>query len=94
MAKSRKLPIYKDGLAKEHRLMRRRIRRSIKLRVKDILSLIDKDIYDIPNSKSLVNDYDWCDYVLDYRFCVKPRYKVLDDWGKYYKEIREKMSRK
>ena len=92
MAKSRKLPIYKDGLAKEHRLMRRRIRRSIKLRVKDILSLIDKDIYDIPNPKTIVNDYDWSDYTIDYRTVRKSRF--IDEWEKIFIEAAKKLSRK
>lgn len=92
MAKSRKLPIYKDGLAKEHRLMRRRIRRSIKLRVKDILSLVDKDTYDIPNPKTIVNDYDWSDYTVDYRTGRKPHF--IDEWERIFIDIAKKLSRK
>ena len=98
MSKSRKLPIYKDGLAKEHRLMRRRIRRSIKLKVKNILSLIDKDIYDIPNSKSIVNDWDWSDYKIDFREWLHPRFKRLnqseEEFIKKAKENINKASRK
>lgn len=88
MSRSRKLPIYKDGTAKEHRLFRKRIRRILKLKVKDILSLLDPETYEIPNSKSIVNDWDWCDYILDYH--NEPnRFKCLR-----YKDIKEKLSRK
>lgn len=94
MSKSKKLPIYKDGSGSLHKFLRKRIRRVTKMKVKDILSLLDKESYDIPNPKTIVNDYDWCDYVLDYRFWVKPKYKILDSWNKYYEEVREKVSRK
>lgn len=92
MSKSRRLPIYKDGFAREHRMMRRRIRRSIKLKVKDILSLIDKDIYDIPNPKTIVNDYDWSDYTIDHRTTRKSHF--TNEWEKIFIEAAKKLSRK
>lgn len=89
MSKSKKLPIYKDGLGKEHRLMRRRIRRSTALKIKDILSLLDRESYDIPNPKTIVNDYDWCDYILDCRFSSNS-----PKWAEHWNETAKKISRK
>lgn len=98
MSRSKKLPIYKDGKACKHRLMRRRIRRSIKLKVKDILSLIDKDSYNLPNPKTIVNDWDWSDYKIDFREWIHPRYKGLnqseEEFIKEAKEDINKASRK
>ena len=66
MSRSRKLPIYKDGSGRDHRRFRKRIRRISRLKVKDILSLLDPETYEIPNPKSIINDWDWCDYIVDY----------------------------
>lgn len=98
MAKSRKLPIWKDGKADEHRLMRRRIRRTSNLKVKDILSLIDKESYEIPNPHSIVNDYDWSDYTIDYRDYMTRRYRrhkePYDEFVRRALEMINKLSRK
>lgn len=74
MAKSKRLPIIKDGDSCTHSLQRRKIRRRIKQAVKDIKNLIDPECYNLPSVKILVNDYDWCDYIIDcrwnkYSFC-------------------------
>lgn len=65
MCKSTKLPIYKDK--NRHDKFRRKIKRRIRQKVKDILNLIDKESYELPDPKVLVNDWDWCDYIFDYR---------------------------
>lgn len=67
MSRSFKIPIWKDGLPSEHRQFRRKIRRRIKSVVKGIKLLIDKESYELPHPKVLVNDYDWSDFTLDFR---------------------------
>ena len=39
----------------------------------------------IKNPKTIVNDYDYCDYIIDYEYTIK---------GEKYKENREKFKRK
>lgn len=98
MTRSVKLPIYKDGTAKEHRLFRRRIKRLIRQKVRDIKNLKDPELYEIPNPKSLVNDYDWCDYIFDMRTInlIRPSYsnKTDEDWVKWQVDTQKKLSRK
>lgn len=98
MSKSYKLPIYKDGTADAHRFFRRKIKRAIRQKVRDIKNLLDVDSYELPSSKSIVNDYDWSDYKLDYRFIKRPKLgywnKRLDEWSKIINESKLKCSRK
>lgn len=98
MSKSYKLPIYKDGTADAHRFFRRKIKRIIRQKVRDIKNLLDVDSYELPSSKSLVNDYDWSDYKLDYRFVKRPKLSYwnnrLDEWNRIINESKIKCSRK
>lgn len=94
MARSIKLPIYKDGKAKDHRLMRRRIRRTSNLKIKDILSLLDKESYDIPNAKTIVNDYDWSDYMFDFRDFTSKRYRRVNElYSEFIKRVSEQINK-
>ena len=67
MSRSYKKAIIKDrGLKK---LYHRSIRRTYKQKIRIYLCSINmQDIEDIvlPSSKILFNDYDYCDYVIDY----------------------------
>lgn len=55
MSRSKKKPIYKDkGIGK--RLYWRTIRRVQKLAL--------KQGKDIPNKRAIINDYDYCDYIV------------------------------
>lgn len=99
MSKSRRLPIYKDHGIARHSEYRRKIKRAIRQKVKDILNLADRESYELPNPKVLVNDWNWCDYIFDYRF--KRPYPGNSYWYKseeeYYKdreEYKKKLSRK
>lgn len=98
MSKSYKLPIYKDGSADAHRFFRRKIKRAIRQKVRDIKNLQDPDTYEIPAPKTLVNDYDWSDYKFDYRFIEKPKlhykYKEDEEWIKEWNEWKIRMTRK
>lgn len=99
MSKSRRLPIYKDHGIARRSIFKRKIKRRIRQRVKDIINLIDKETYELPNPKILVNDWDWCDYILDYRFldpypgenrCSKSK----EEWYKSRERLRQILSRK
>ena len=69
MSKSKKLPIYKDrGIAQHSTFRRKKIKRRIRQKVKELLTLLDIESYELPSPKVLVNDYDWCDYIFDFRF--------------------------
>lgn len=100
MSRSRKLPIYKDGSTRKnswHKCLRRKVKRRIRQAVKDIIRLRDYEEYEIPASKALINDYDWCDYILDYRqFNALPGLwqRGVTDIKEYMKEMQDKFSRK
>lgn len=65
MSRSRKKAIYKDrGLRPYWRYVRSGINKA----VRDILYLIDKEDYNIPDPKEIVNDYDYSDYTLNYEY--------------------------
>ena len=94
-SKSKKVPIYKDHGIARHNEFRRKIKRRIRQKVRDIINLIDKDSYELPHPKVLVNDWDWCDYILDYRFKSQSRYiKDSEEYEEYFKESQVKYSRK
>lgn len=79
MSRSRKKAIYK------HRGLRpywRHVRGGINIAVRDIIRLIDKEDYNIPDPKSIVNDYDYSDYTIN---C---------EYRRTEKELKEKLSRK
>lgn len=67
MSRSRKKPIIKDRPRNEKKstLYWRRIRSRINQKVRSLISDPEKD--DIPNPKTLINDYNYCDYIIDYR---------------------------
>lgn len=95
MSKSKKLPIYKDSGAAHHSKLRRIVKRRIRQKVRDIINLIDKDSYEIPNPKSIICDWDWCDYTFDFRYMTQSRYiRDPDEYEKLLKEAKIKYSRK
>lgn len=98
MSRSKRLPIYKDHGAARHSEYRRKIKRAIRQKVKDILNLADRESYELPNPKALVNEWDWCDYIFDYRF-RRPYHGFIwyESEEEYYKdreEYKKKLSRK
>ena len=59
------------------------------------MNLIDKDSYELPHPKVLVNDWDWCDYVFDFRFKSQSRYiRDPKEYEEYFKKSQVKFSRK
>lgn len=97
MSRSKKLPIYKDGNSDYHTCLRRRVKRRIRQVVKDIKNLADPDTYELPAPRAIINNYDWCDYILDYRwFHAIPSLwrRNVTDIKEYMKEYQSKMSRK
>ena len=80
MSRSRKKSIYKGrGLKPYWHFVRSRINQS----VRGIRDLNDKEDYNIPNSKEIVNDWEYCDY----KFNCEYKHKDLKYW-------KEKLSRK
>lgn len=67
MSRSRRVPIIKDRPRnhKKSSFYWRKVRRVINEKVKDILK--NPEETEIPDPKSIVNDYDYCDYTIDYR---------------------------
>jgi hypothetical protein len=67
MSRSKRVPIIKDR-PRNHKKSSsywRKVRRVINERVKEILK--DPEKTEIPDPKSIVNDYDYCDYTIDFR---------------------------
>lgn len=56
----KKISIVKDHTGRWYNKI---IRRTNKREVKDILKLKDKETYEITNPKTLINDYDICEYI-------------------------------
>lgn len=103
MSKSKKLPIYKDRGIAQHSTFRRKIKRRIRQKVKELLTLLGIESYELPSPKVLVNDYDWCDYICDYifdfrfdfRFKSQSRYiRDTEKYDKYMEESQIRYSRK
>ena len=95
MSKSKKLPICKDKGIAQHSTFRRKIKRRIRQKVKELLTLLDIESYELPSPKVLVNDYDWCDYIFDFRFKSQSRYiRDTEEYDKYMEESQIRYSRK
>jgi hypothetical protein len=86
MSRSRKQPIIKDRPRNEKKssLYWRIVRRVINGKVRQI-NKSDEDETDLPQPKEIVNDYDYCDYIMDYRD---------PSWSEKHKEYTEKQKRK
>lgn len=81
MSRSKKLPWIKDNGGKgSHTIYRRKVKRRIRQSVRDISRLSDIETYDIPNPKTIVNDYDWCDYKFEYLIPFVFRGFTLEDF--------------
>lgn len=84
MSRSTRKPIIKDRPRnhKKSSLYWRSVRSTIKQSIREISQLEDKEDFEIPNPKEIVNDYNYCDYVFDYE------HYDLDE------EYKQKLSRK
>jgi hypothetical protein len=91
MSRSRRKPIIKDRPrnAKKSSLYWRVVRRVINDKVRQIFSNPKGEI-DLPEPKEIVNDYDYCDYKIDYR---DPDWKNIVT-SKNIEEYIEKQKRK
>jgi hypothetical protein len=85
MSRSRRQPIVKDRPRNEKKssLYWRIVRRVINGKVREIVK--NDDEINLPEPKEIVNDYDYCDYVIDYRD---------PSWSEKHKEYIEKQKRK
>ena len=68
MSRSTRKPIIKDRPRnhKKSSLYWRSVRSTIKQSIREIAQLEDKEDFEIPNPKEIVNDYNYCDYIFDY----------------------------
>lgn len=81
MARSRKKPIHKDvGFAKK--TYHRTIRSTVNKAIREIAKLDDLEEIEIPDGKTIINDWDYSDYTIDLR--------EEDDEDKWKKKISRK----
>lgn len=69
MSRSVKRAIFKDGSGREHRRMRKIVRRSQKNFMRTHLEEIVAGEKVIPSQKSIINDWEYSDYKIDYENC-------------------------
>lgn len=86
MSKSTKQPIFNDyGYAHKKRVYRRSIRRTIKNYLTHCEHLGKYDeMLNPPHMKTLINDYDWCDWRYDHRknVCYGRNNGYCSSWNK------------
>lgn len=90
MSRSRKKAILKDKPrnGKKASSYWRAVRSRIKTAIK---SCKNYEELEIPNPKTVVNDYDYCDYIIDYEHDYKPtRWWTLVDILEYRTKYRRK----
>ncbi len=77
MSRSYRLPIFQDKPRNHKRSTAywKRVRRATKIAVQQ-----DKEI---PNPKTIVNDYDYCDYRTDFRFYKPAFYYTKEKWREW-----------
>jgi len=93
MSRSNKKAIIKDDSSKKE-LFRRKIRRKQNQETQQSKYLGDTDEFSLTSDKSIVNDYDYCDYTLDYendRGFVK---RLSHYCGKTTRDFLDKLRRK
>jgi len=66
MSRSRKTPIIKDHPRNVKRSYWRKVRRVLKLKVHGLNEQNLDDVI-IPQPREIIDDYDYCDYIIDYR---------------------------
>jgi hypothetical protein len=92
MSRSRKKAIYKEGSGSKHRQhLRRKVKRAQRTFFRSNIDEIAEGTKVIPDGRSIVNDYDYCDYISDCEHISASRYYqgVLDR-----NELKERLSRK
>ena len=97
MTRSNKKAIVKDNPSKKE-LFRRRIRRKQNQETQQSKYFGDTDEFSLTSDKSIVNDYDYCDYILDYennRGFVKRLSHYCGQTAKdFFKQITTKINKK
>ena len=90
MSRSRKKAIIKDRPRNVNAaaFYWRRVRSAIKNAIR---SCRDLENLEVPDPKNIVNDYDYCDYIIDYEHDYKPtRWWTLVDILEYRTKYRRK----
>ena len=93
MSRSRKKAIFKEGNPEWRKVLRRKVKRSQRNFMRthfDAIALGDKVI---PDEKSIVNEYDYCDYIIDYEH-RKNSWWFKNTTDEKFNEFKEKISRK
>jgi len=80
MSRSYKKPIIKDN-GVGHKLYRKAVRGSQKNYIRSNMDkLVNDEDFEIPDGKNIINDYDYCDYKIDYEYKISPsKYCSEDD---------------
>ena len=69
MSRSIKKAIIKEGTGRERRRIRKTVRRSQKNFMRTHLEEIAAGEKSIPSQKSIINDWEYSDYKIDYEIC-------------------------
>ena len=82
---------FKDGGSSNKKILRRRVKRYCKnfLRT-NFYKIVNGDLV-IPNDKSIVNDWEYCDFKYDLEHRKNKSSRITDD---EFLEIKKKLSRK
>ena len=83
MSRSKKKAIFKEGNGSDRALLRRRVKRTQRSFLKTNLDKIIEGTKTIPDDKSIINEYDYCDYICDCEYTIKDN-----------DALKEKLSRK
>ncbi len=93
MSRSVKQPIYKDkGFRKDSYW--KTVRSNINNKVRSLLNRIDPDSEIIPDPKEIINDYDYCDYIVDARNYPDEVENDTSWMDQHKKEFKNKLKRK
>ena len=95
MSRSRKKAIVRAGSGEWRKLLRRKVKRHQRNFLKNNLLKIATGEKVIPDDKTIVNDYDYCDYKIDYEH----DYTYDSFWNKYatdenFNKYKKKSTRK
>lgn len=93
MSNSVKKAIFKEGNGKARRGLRKRIRRVQRHFLKENIESLIEGNKVLPNDKSIVNDYDYSDYKIDYEHRTDSWW-TKNSTDEEFNEAKKKFSRK
>lgn len=89
MSRSRKKAIYKDKADKAwYWRVIRRVQNQVISQYKNYDSI--EEIEEVPHEKTIINDWDYCDYVSDFEYDSKPMFLSEEEFNEIKEEYRRK----